>query len=96
MLPTNCLIPERKIIALSHSSINWCVAHVVLDEVCLHWLMAVCVRVIDGVPATIDALSSIIRAANGTGLEVYLDGGVRSGLDVFIALALGKIGSVTA
>ena len=45
-------------------------------------------RQLDGVPATIDALSEVVKAVNGR-CEVYLDGGVRSGNDVFKAIALG-------
>ena len=37
--------------------------------------------------STLDALADVVRGARGT--EVYLDGGVRSGSDVLIALALG-------
>jgi len=45
-------------------------------------------RQLDSVPATIEALPEIIEAVNGK-LEVYLDCGVRTGSDVFKALALG-------
>ncbi len=45
-------------------------------------------RVLDGVPATADVLQSIAHAV-GDDVEVLVDGGVRSGLDVFRALALG-------
>lgn len=45
-------------------------------------------RQLDGVPATIDVLSEIVNAVNGC-CEVYLDGGVSTGTDVFKALALG-------
>lgn len=45
-------------------------------------------RVLDGTPATADALPSIVEVA-GEKVEVLVDGGVRSGLDVFRALALG-------
>uniref|UniRef100_K3X2I6 FMN hydroxy acid dehydrogenase domain-containing protein n=1 Tax=Globisporangium ultimum (strain ATCC 200006 / CBS 805.95 / DAOM BR144) TaxID=431595 RepID=K3X2I6_GLOUD len=45
-------------------------------------------RQLDGVAATIDALPEIVAAVNGRA-EVYLDGGVRRGTDVFKALALG-------
>ena len=38
--------------------------------------------------ATLDALPDVVIAVNGRA-EVYLDGGVRSGTDVLIALALG-------
>ena len=45
-------------------------------------------RQLDGVKSTISALPAIAQAVGGD-LEVYLDGGVRSGLDVLKALALG-------
>jgi L-lactate dehydrogenase (cytochrome) len=45
-------------------------------------------RQLDGVRSTISALGPIAQAV-GSDLEVYLDGGVRSGLDVLKALALG-------
>jgi L-lactate dehydrogenase (cytochrome) len=45
-------------------------------------------RQLDGVRSTIAALPPIAQAVGGD-LEVYLDGGVRSGLDVLKALALG-------
>ncbi|CAH1231034.1 HAO1 [Branchiostoma lanceolatum] len=45
-------------------------------------------RQLDGVPATIEALPEIVQAA-GDKLEVYMDGGVRTGTDVLKALALG-------
>lgn len=46
-------------------------------------------RQLDGVPSTIDALPEVADALKGTGLEVYLDGGVRTGTDVLKAIALG-------
>nr|XP_054758291.1 2-Hydroxyacid oxidase 1-like [Lytechinus pictus] len=46
-------------------------------------------RQLDGVPSTIDALPEVVDALKGTGLEVYLDGGVRTGTDVLKAIALG-------
>lgn len=45
-------------------------------------------RQLDGVPATIDALPAVVEAVGGK-LDVLIDGGVRSGLDVLKALALG-------
>ncbi|XP_006813604.1 2-Hydroxyacid oxidase 1-like [Saccoglossus kowalevskii] len=45
-------------------------------------------RQLDGVPATIDVLSEVVQAVNGQ-VEVYLDGGVRTGTDVLKAIALG-------
>lgn len=45
-------------------------------------------RVLDTVPATIEALPAIARAVQGR-LPLLLDGGIRRGTDVFKALALG-------
>ncbi|KAM8857494.1 2-Hydroxyacid oxidase 2 isoform 2-T2 [Synchiropus picturatus] len=45
-------------------------------------------RQLDGGPATIDVLSEIVDTVQGR-IEVYLDGGVRTGSDVLKALALG-------
>jgi 4-hydroxymandelate oxidase len=45
-------------------------------------------RQLDGAVATADALAEVAEAV-GTGGEVYVDGGVRSGVDVVRALALG-------
>ncbi|CAG2175958.1 unnamed protein product, partial [Oppiella nova] len=45
-------------------------------------------RQLDGSPATLEALPEIV-AEVGREVDVYLDGGVRSGSDVFKALALG-------
>ena len=39
-------------------------------------------RQLDGVPATLEALAEVVRAV-GHRIEVYLDGGVRWGTDVF-------------
>ncbi|XP_078578721.1 2-Hydroxyacid oxidase 1-like [Branchiostoma floridae x Branchiostoma japonicum] len=54
---------------------------------------AICVsnhggRQLDGVPATLDVLPDVVRAVGGR-LEVYMDGGVRTGTDMLKALALG-------
>ena len=45
-------------------------------------------RQLDGVPATIDALPEVVEAIDGR-CEVLLDSGVRRGVDVIRALALG-------
>ncbi|XP_069744493.1 2-Hydroxyacid oxidase 2 isoform X2 [Narcine bancroftii] len=45
-------------------------------------------RQLDGGPATIDALPEIVETVQGR-IEVYLDGGIRTGSDVLKALALG-------
>jgi isopentenyl diphosphate isomerase/L-lactate dehydrogenase-like FMN-dependent dehydrogenase len=45
-------------------------------------------RQLDGVPATLDALPEVAEAVAGRA-ELYLDGGIRRGADVAMALALG-------
>jgi isopentenyl diphosphate isomerase/L-lactate dehydrogenase-like FMN-dependent dehydrogenase len=60
---------------------------------CAHGAAAIVVsnhggRQLDGVGATIDLLGPIAEAVDGR-LEVYVDGGVRRGTDVLVALALG-------
>ncbi|KAK7939661.1 hypothetical protein WMY93_002987 [Mugilogobius chulae] len=45
-------------------------------------------RQLDGGPASIDALTEIVDTVQGK-IEVYLDGGIRTGSDVLKALALG-------
>ncbi|KAL3234768.1 hypothetical protein MRX96_022535 [Rhipicephalus microplus] len=45
-------------------------------------------RQLDGAPATIEALPEIVAAVRGR-IEVYVDGGVRSGADAVKALSLG-------
>jgi 4-hydroxymandelate oxidase len=45
-------------------------------------------RQLDGAPATLHALPEVVDAV-GSEVEVYLDGGVRRGLDILVALALG-------
>jgi isopentenyl diphosphate isomerase/L-lactate dehydrogenase-like FMN-dependent dehydrogenase len=52
-------------------------------------------RQLDRVEAAIDVLPSIVEAVDGRA-EVYLDGGVRRGSDVAIALALGARAVFTA
>ena len=48
-------------------------------------------RQLDGAPSSISALPEIVRAV-GNRIEVFMDGGVRSGQDVIKALALGAKG----
>ncbi len=48
-------------------------------------------RQLDRVPAAIDVLEEIVGAVGGR-TEVWVDGGVRRGLDIAIALALGARG----
>ncbi|MEA4941798.1 MAG: alpha-hydroxy-acid oxidizing protein [Oscillibacter sp.] len=45
-------------------------------------------RVLDNCPATAEVLPSIVDAVGGK-LTIFVDGGIRTGLDVFKALALG-------
>jgi (S)-2-hydroxy-acid oxidase len=45
-------------------------------------------RQLDGVPATIDVLQECVEAAAGR-VRIHVDGGIRSGTDMFKALALG-------
>lgn len=45
-------------------------------------------RQVDGTPASIEALPEVVKAVDGQ-CEVYLDGGIRQGTDVFKAIALG-------
>ncbi|KAJ1838386.1 Hydroxyacid oxidase 1 [Coemansia sp. RSA 2708] len=45
-------------------------------------------RQLDGALASIDALPQVVEAAKGR-IEVYMDGGIRKGSDIFKALALG-------
>ena len=48
-------------------------------------------RVLDGCPATAEVLPQIVDAVGGQ-MTVLVDGGIRSGLDVFKALAMGADG----
>ncbi len=50
-------------------------------------------RQLDGAPSSIAALPGIV-AAVGDDVEVWMDGGIRSGQDVFKALALGAKGTL--
>ena len=46
-------------------------------------------RQLDGCSATAEVLRECVEAVAGTGIEVYIDGGVRRGKDVMRALSLG-------
>ena len=46
-------------------------------------------RVLDQCPATAEVLAGIVDALKGSGVKVLVDGGIRSGVDVFKALAIG-------
>ena len=48
-------------------------------------------RVLDQCPATAEVLEEIVKAVDGS-MKVFVDGGIRSGTDVFKALALGADG----
>jgi len=48
-------------------------------------------RQIDGVPAAIDVLEEVVAAVDGR-TEVWVDGGVRRGIDIVVARALGARG----
>jgi len=48
-------------------------------------------RVLDQCPATAEVLREIVLAVGGS-MKVFVDGGIRTGLDVFKALALGADG----
>jgi (S)-mandelate dehydrogenase len=51
-------------------------------------------RQLDGAPATLDALPGVVRAAAGR-VPVLVDGGVRRGIDILKARALGAQGVLT-
>ena len=48
-------------------------------------------RVLDQCPATVEVLPEIVDAVKGK-MKIFVDGGIRSGTDVFKALALGADG----
>ena len=50
-------------------------------------------RQLDGAPSSIEALPAIVEAV-GKDIEVWMDGGIRSGQDVFKAWALGARGTL--
>ncbi len=49
-------------------------------------------RVLDQCPATAEVLPEIADALTGSGMKILVDGGIRTGTDVFKALALGADG----
>ena len=53
-------------------------------------------RVLDQCPAAAEVLESIVKALEGSGIKILVDGGIRSGTDVFKALALGADGVLIA
>lgn len=52
-------------------------------------------RVLDQCPATAEVLPEIVEAVGGR-MKVLVDGGIRSGVDIFKALAMGADGVLTA
>jgi len=46
-------------------------------------------RVLDQCPATAEVLADIVDALKGSGIKIFVDGGIRTGIDVFKALAIG-------
>ena len=52
-------------------------------------------RVLDGTPSTAEVLPPIVREVGGQ-ITILVDGGIRTGLDVFKALALGADGVIMA
>ena len=53
-------------------------------------------RVLDGCPATAEVLPELVDALKGSGMTILVDGGIRSGTDIFRALALGADGVIIA
>lgn len=53
-------------------------------------------RVLDQCPSTAEVLPEIVKALKGSGITVLVDGGIRSGVDVFKALAMGADGVIIA
>ena len=52
-------------------------------------------RVLDQCPATAEVLEDIVKAVDGK-IKVFVDGGIRTGTDVFKALAMGADGVIIA
>lgn len=51
---------------------------------------------LDQCPATAEVLGEIADAMQGSGMKILVDGGIRSGVDVLKALALGADAAVIA
>ena len=51
-------------------------------------------RVLDQCAATAEVLADIAEELKGSGMKILVDGGIRSGMDVFKALALGADGAL--
>lgn len=51
-------------------------------------------RVLDQCPATAEVLAEIVDALKGSGMTILVDGGIRTGVDVFKALAIGADGVI--
>ena len=53
-------------------------------------------RVLDQCPSTAEVLPEIVAALKGSGVKILVDGGIRSGVTVFKALAMGADGVIIA
>ncbi len=53
-------------------------------------------RVLDQCPSTAEVLPEIVKALKGSGMTILVDGGIRSGVDIFKALAMGADGVIIA
>lgn len=53
-------------------------------------------RVLDQCPSTAEVLPAIVEALKGSGITILVDGGIRSGVDIFKALAMGADGVIIA
>lgn len=53
-------------------------------------------RVLDQCPSTAEVLPEIVKALRGSGITILVDGGIRSGVDIFKALAMGADGVIIA
>ncbi len=53
-------------------------------------------RVLDQCPSTAEVLPAIAEALKGSGITILVDGGIRSGGDIFKALAMGADGVIIA